>query len=107
MVGFIVVFADINAVKQYLALDRVVQPAQELYHGRLAGAVDPDHRQTLARGQLQVDMAQHPVFAAGVAEGDVPELQLMPPVRCAFDAAVAVRQYIFAVQIVEIKFKIL
>ena len=72
----VVVFADVDAVQEDLALLRVVKAAQELDHRRFAAAVAPDHGQPLADVELEAHVAQRPLLHAGVAEAHMPEFQL-------------------------------
>ena len=76
----VVVFADVDAVQQDVALLGVIQAAQQLDEGGLAAAVFAHHRHPPADAELDVHVPQGPGAAAGVSEGDVLKLHLVLPV---------------------------
>ncbi len=57
---FQLVIAQVNAIEQNLPFGRVVEPGDQLDHGRLALAVFSDQRDPLARRESEVEVAQHP-----------------------------------------------
>ena len=71
------VFAKVSAVDQHLAISHVVEARQQPGHGRLAAAGSPDQSHRFARPQMEVEPLEHGL-GAGVAERDVPELDVAP-----------------------------
>ena len=51
--------ADVNAVQQHLAADRVVEALDEADHGALAAAALAHQRHGAARGNREVEAAEH------------------------------------------------
>ena len=72
-----VVLADVLPVQQHLALGGVVEAAQQLDQGGLARAVPAHHRQLLAGADGEVHVGQGVLRPAGVAEGHIPQFQLI------------------------------
>ena len=64
--------AQVHAVHFDCAGLRVVEPAQQLRQGRLAGAVLPDDRQRRTGGDCEVESLEHRP-AAGIGKGDAAE----------------------------------
>jgi hypothetical protein len=66
---------DIPAEKGYGAARRRVRQAEQAQERRLAGAARADEEVEAARGEAQVDVAQHLLAGRGVARADAPQLQ--------------------------------
>ena len=72
----VIVFADIYAVEEYLALGRIVKTAEELDEGRFSAAVHADDGKLFAYPEFQADVPQSiapgvRVFERNIAEFDV------------------------------------
>ncbi len=68
--------AQVDAVDLDRPVDRVVQPAQQLRQGRLAGSVLADDRQRAAGGDGEVEPLEHVGTRAGIGERDVSEVDV-------------------------------
>ena len=73
--------AQVVPVDEHPALARVVEARGELGERRLAGAGRADERDRLARGHVQVDLAQRRLGVRCVGERDVLEGDLAPQPR--------------------------
>ncbi len=69
-----VVRADIPTVDQDLTFGRVVEPPQQLDHGRFAGAIATDQRNRLARLDGEREIAQGELLPSGILVTDIAEL---------------------------------
>ena len=70
-----IVFAQVVAIEQDAAFDRIVEPGEKLHQGGLAGAVLADQCEHLAGVKRKAEMAHRPSLGAGIAEPDVLEIE--------------------------------
>src|SRR5205085_230028 len=72
---FQVVLAQVHAVEQDLTFRWIVEPGNELDDGGLALAVLTDQGHPLTGTKLEVQAIKHQARAAGIAEGNIAELE--------------------------------
>jgi len=78
-----VIFAQVHAVEQYLAVGWVVEPRQQLDQCCLACTVETDQSDALAGLDVKIDVAQHEGVGSGIGERDVAEFDsLADRFRC-------------------------
>ena len=98
----IVIFSDINAVEQDLALRRVIEPAQQLDERRLTAAVAADDGQLFADAELHAHMAQRIGLRVGIAKGHIAEFHLIAIVIALFHTERALIHGVWDIEVVEI-----
>ena len=77
----VAVLPDVDAIEEDLSLRWIVEPTEELDEGGLSAAVGAHHGKAAPHPEAHVHMPQGVVRPAGVAEGHVPELDVILPVR--------------------------
>ena len=102
----VAVLPDVDSIQQDDSLGGVVQAAEQLDEGRFAAAVHPHHGQPPADLELHVQVAQGVLRAAGVAEGDIPELHRILAVAPLFGSQAALIHVVGQVEVIEDVFHI-